>query len=71
MVNGRQYPAELRERAVRLVQESVRDGRGEWEAMRSVAEKLGIGSPETVRKSVMSRLQRKRLEFVWMCGGAA
>lgn len=52
MVKGRQYPAELRERAVRLVEESVRDGRGEWEAMRSIAEKLGVGSPETVRKWV-------------------
>lgn len=52
MVKRRQDPAELRERAVRLVQESVRDGRGEWEAMRSIAEKLGVGSPETVRKWV-------------------
>lgn len=52
MVKGRQYPAELRERAVRLVRESVRDGRGEWEAMRSIADKLGVGSPETVRKWV-------------------
>ena len=52
MVKGRQYPAELRERAVRLVEESVRSGRGEWETMRSVAEKLGVGAPETVRKWV-------------------
>lgn len=52
MVRGQAYPAELRERAVRLVAESVRDGRGEWDAIRSVTEKLGVGSSETVRKWV-------------------
>jgi transposase len=46
------YPRELRERAVRLVQESRADHASEWEAMRSVAEKLGIGTTETVRKWV-------------------
>lgn len=51
----RQYPAELRERAVRLVEESVSEGRGEWEAMRSVADKLGIGSAETIRNWVRKR----------------
>ncbi|MCW2534728.1 MAG: transposase family protein [Modestobacter sp.] len=43
-----QYPPELRERAVRL----VADHASEWEAMRSVAQKLGIGTTETVRKWV-------------------
>ena len=52
MGRGQAYPAELRERAVRLVAESVRDGRGEWAAICSVAEKLGVGSSETVRKWV-------------------
>jgi transposase len=52
MGRGQAYPAELRERAVRLVAESVRNGRGEWDAIRSVTEKLGIGSSETVRKWV-------------------
>ena len=46
------YPQELRERAVRLVAESRLDHATEWEAMRSVATKLGIGSTETVRKWV-------------------
>src|SRR3954471_1923454 len=46
------YPRELRERAVRLVAESRPDHATEWEAMRSVAQKLGIGSTETVRKWV-------------------
>ena len=44
------YPQELRERAVRLVAESRPDHATEWEAMRSVAQKLGIGSTETVHK---------------------
>ena len=47
-----QYPPELRERAVRLVAESRPDHGSEWEAMRSVAEKLGVGTTETVRKWV-------------------
>ncbi len=47
-----QYPPELRERAVRLVAESRADHASEWEAMRSVAAKLGIGTTETVRKWV-------------------
>jgi len=47
-----QYPPELRERAVRLVAESRPDHASEWEAMRSVAQKLGIGTTETVRKWV-------------------
>jgi transposase len=46
------YPRELRERAVRLVAESRAGHATEWEAMRSVAQKLGIGSTETVRKWV-------------------
>ena len=46
------YPQELRERAVRLVAESRADHDSEWEAMGSVATKLGIGSTETVRKWV-------------------
>jgi transposase len=47
-----QYPPELRERAVRLVAESRPDHGSEWETMTSVAHKLGIGTPETVRKWV-------------------
>ena len=46
------YPRELREGAVRTVVESMAEGRypSEFEAIRSIAGKLGIGSPETLRK---------------------
>jgi transposase len=44
------YPRELRERAVRMVAESKGDYPSEFTAIQSVARKLGIGSPETLRK---------------------
>jgi transposase len=52
MGRGPHYPAELRERAIRMVAETTPDHPTEFAAIRSVAEKLGIGSPETVRKWV-------------------
>lgn len=44
------YPAELRERAVRMVGEIRTEGESEWSAMTRVAELLGVGTTETVRK---------------------
>ena len=42
------YPPELRERAIRMVAE-VRGGyTSDWAAAQSVADKLGIGTPQTV-----------------------
>lgn len=52
MARPSRYPRELRERAVRMVIESKGDYSSEFEAIRSVAAKLGIGSPETLRKWV-------------------
>lgn len=50
---GRQskYPAELRERAVRLVFENQGQHDSQWAAICSIAEKIGA-SPEAVRKWV-------------------
>ena len=45
------YPAELRERAVRMVREHEHEYGSQWEAICSVAEKLGP-TAETVRKWV-------------------
>ena len=45
------YPAEVRERAVRLVMESERDHESQWAAILSVAAKIGCTS-ETLRKWV-------------------
>ena len=47
---SKRYPAELRERAVRMVSEIRAEHESEWAAMTRVAELLGIGTPETVRK---------------------
>jgi len=48
----RRYPPELRERAVRMVGEIRPDHESDWAAMAKVAELLGVGTPETVRKWV-------------------
>jgi transposase len=47
-----QYPPELRERAVRMVTEVTPDYPSQWAAITAVAEKLGIGTAETLRKWV-------------------
>ena len=52
MARPSKYPRELRERAVRLVIESKDDYPSEFEAIRTIAGKLGIGSTETLRKWV-------------------
>jgi transposase len=49
---GKNYPPELRERAVRMVAEVKADYPSEWAAIAGVAQKLGIGSTETLRKWV-------------------
>jgi transposase len=48
----KQYPTELRQRAVRLVAEQRDQDQSEYEAIRSIAAKLGISTPETLRKWV-------------------
>ncbi len=45
------FSLEVRERAVRMVFEHGREYSSQWEAMRSIAEKIGC-SPETLRKWV-------------------
>ena len=45
------YPVEMRERAVRMVLDHGHEYGSQWEAISSVAEKLGP-TPETVRKWV-------------------
>ena len=47
---SKRYPVELRERAVRMVIEIRSDHESEWAAMSKVAQLLGVGTPETVRK---------------------
>jgi transposase len=47
-----QYPRELKERAVRLVVETKHEYDSEFVAIASIAKKLGIKSPETLRRWV-------------------
>ena len=49
MRKGVRYPAELRERAMRLVREHRGEHPSEWAAIQSVATKLGM-APETLRQ---------------------
>ena len=46
------YPPELRERAVRMVAQVRPEYPSDWPAICAVAQKLGIGSAETLRKWV-------------------
>jgi transposase len=48
---GKRYPAEVRERAVRLVMEHRREYPNEWAAICSIAQKCGM-TAETLRKWV-------------------
>ena len=48
----RRYPLELKQRAVRMVAEIAGEHESEWAAMGRVAELLGVGTAETVRKWV-------------------
>jgi len=47
---SRRYPPELKERAVRMVGEVRGEHDSDWAAMARVAELLGVGTAETVRK---------------------
>ena len=47
---GKNYPPELRERAVRMVAEVRPEYPSDWPAIVAVAGRLGIGSAETLRK---------------------
>ena len=49
MAKGGRYPAELRERAVRMVMEHRGEYPSEWAAISSLAGKFGM-TPETLRK---------------------
>ena len=51
MSTSTRYPAEVRERAVRMVFEHERDYDSQWAAIGSIAAKLGM-TPETLRKWV-------------------
>ena len=51
MTRGTRYPAELRERAVRLVQEHAGEYPSQWAAISSIAAKCGM-TAETLRKWV-------------------
>mgnify|MGYP001818457309 FL=1 len=51
MSTQNRYSPEFRERAVRLVEELVKEGSSEWSAINSLSEQLGC-VPETLRRWV-------------------
>ena len=54
MARAKQYSAEVRERAVRLVGEHAHEYESEWAAIQSVAQKIGC-SAETLRGWIRQR----------------
>lgn len=50
--SSRRYPEELKARAVQMVADLHDGSTSEWDAMRRVADLLGVGTAETVRKWV-------------------
>jgi transposase len=48
MARSPKYPAELRERAVRMVQEHAQEYPSQWAAITSIAQKIGVNR-ETLR----------------------
>jgi transposase len=50
MAKTQNYSGETRAKAVRLVREHAGDYPSEWAAISAVAQRLGIGSAETLRK---------------------
>src|SRR5579859_3472987 len=57
---ARKYAPELRELAVRMVETERPGYASDWAAIRAVADKLGIRSPETLRKWVADSRSRQR-----------
>jgi transposase len=51
MNTQRRYSAEFRERAVRLVDEQIKEGKSQWAAMQSISQKLGC-TAESLRRWV-------------------
>ena len=51
MSTEKRYSPEFRERAVRLVDEQVKEGKSQWAAMQSISQKVGC-TPETLRRWV-------------------
>jgi transposase len=49
MNTQKRYSPEFRERAVRLVDEQVKEGKSQWAAMQSISQKLGC-TPESLRR---------------------
>ena len=49
MNTQKRYSAEFRERAVRLIDEQVKEGKSQWAAIQSISQKLGC-TAETLRR---------------------
>jgi transposase len=54
MGKASRFPQEVKDRAIRLVQEQAKEHPTQWAAIRSIAEKIGC-SPETLRSWIRQK----------------
>src|SRR5215471_21243740 len=65
--SGHRHPPELRERAVRMVEETIKQTGERHGVVTRVAVQLGLGSEMRAHRSAVGRSRRIRAPWTWGC----